>query len=113
MNVLGTMQKKVFKKIHSWLLQDAHGLPHQLPAKAQVLTHHWSEQFKIFFLHFALHVIGSNFHAFKVSAASFYYHFFENLFFQNLRAMTKARGKARPPVYATAYAAAVFHLIPK
>ena len=55
-NVLSNMQKEIFKKLHSWLLQDAHGLPHQLLAKAQlheVLTHHWMEQFKNFFLNVA------------------------------------------------------------
>ena len=47
-NVLSYMQKTNFKKLHSWLLQDAHGLPHQLLAKAQlheVHTHHCREQF--------------------------------------------------------------------
>ena len=55
-NVLSNMQKENFKKLHSWLLQDAHGLPHQLLAKSllhEVLTHHWSELFENFLLHVA------------------------------------------------------------
>ena len=47
-NDLGRMQKEIFKKLLSRLLQDAHGLPHQILAKAQLcefLTHHWREQF--------------------------------------------------------------------
>ena len=55
-NVLSNMQKEIFKKLHSWLLQDAHGLPHQLLAKSQlheVLAHHWREQFNFFLLHVA------------------------------------------------------------
>ena len=55
-NVLSNWPKKNFKKLHSWLLQDAHGLPHQLLSKGQlyeVLTHHWIEQFLNFFLHVA------------------------------------------------------------
>ena len=27
-DMLGNMQKEIFKKLPSWLLQDAHGLPH-------------------------------------------------------------------------------------
>ena len=55
-NVLSNIQKENFKKLHSWLLQDAHGLPHQLLAKSQlheVLAHHWREQFNFFLLHVA------------------------------------------------------------
>ena len=55
-NVLSNMQKEIFKKLHSWLLQDAHGLPHQLLAKSllhEVLTYHWSEEFQNFFSHVA------------------------------------------------------------
>ena len=51
-NVLSNMQKEIFKKLHSWMLQDAHGLPHQLLVKAQVivvLRHHWRELLEIFF----------------------------------------------------------------
>ena len=55
-NVLSNIQKEIFKKLHSWLLQDAHGLPHQLLSKAllhEVLTHHWRQLFENFFLHIA------------------------------------------------------------
>ena len=51
-NVLSNIQKENFKKLRSWLLQDAHGLPHQLLAKSllhEVLTYHWSDQFQFFF----------------------------------------------------------------
>ena len=75
LNMLSKVQKEFFKKLHSWLLQDGHGLPHQLLAKAhlhEALKNDWSVQFKKFLFHVALGIIRSNLNI-LISFINFFY----------------------------------------